>query len=256
MTELSTEATSPRGGVQLIARIADILRALERAPEGLGLTELSGQTGLAKSTAHRLVSALVAEDFVINGPDGRLRLGRGIAQIGAAARSSLRQDLRPILIRLAAELDETADLSVLDGSAARFIDQVPSKQRLRAVSAIGVTFPLHSTANGKALLAALPPEQAAAILPARLSADTRHTITSRRKLWAELDRIRSADGIAYDRQEHTNGICAVGGVVRDAYGIAGAISIPVPATRFTEIEKQLVEHLRLAIADATAALGG
>jgi DNA-binding IclR family transcriptional regulator len=255
MTDLSTDPTSQRSSVQLIARTADILRALESAPQGLGLTELSAKVGLAKSTVHRLVAALVAEEFVDSARDGRLRLGRGLAQLGAAARSSLRQDLRPILVRLAGDLDETIDLAVLDGSLARFIDQIPSSQRLRAVSAVGVTFPLHSTANGKALLAALPRDQAAALLPARLSADTPNTITSRRDLWAELDRI-GGDGIAYDREEHTEGICAVGAVVRDAYGIAGAISVPVPLPRFAAREKELVTHLRAAVAEATEALGG
>jgi DNA-binding IclR family transcriptional regulator len=256
MTELPVDPAARRSGVQLIGRTADILRALGAVPEGLGLTELAAEAGLAKSTVHRLVTALVAEDFVESTRDGRLRLGRGLAQLGAAARSSLRQDLRPILVRLAGDLDETTDLSVLDGSSARFIDQIPSTQRLRAVSAVGVTFPLHSTANGKALLAAMPPEQAAAILPSRLSADTPNTITSRRELWAELDRIRAAGGIAYDREEHTEGICAVGAVVRDAYGIAGAISVPVPVPRFPAREEELVTHLRAAVADATDALGG
>jgi DNA-binding IclR family transcriptional regulator len=256
MTELSTDSHLKRSSVQLIARTADILRALESAPEGLGLTELSAEVGLAKSTVHRLVTALVAEDFVGSTRDGRLRLGRGLAQLGAAARSSLRQDLRPILVRLAAELDETTDLSILDGSTMRFIDQIPSTHRLRAVSAVGVTFPLHSTANGKALLAALPAEQVAALLPARLSADTPKTITTRRDLWDELDRIRASGGIAYDREEHTEGICAVGAVVRDAYGIAGAISVPVPAQRFSARERELVTHLSAAVTEATEALGG
>ena len=36
-----------------------------------------------------------------------------------------------------------------------FVDQVIGSQRLRAVSAVGETFPLYCTANGKAYLAAL-----------------------------------------------------------------------------------------------------
>ena len=47
----------------------------------------------------------------------------------------------------------------------RFVDQVPAPRRLRATSAVGELFPLHCTANGKALLAALPAAEAAALLP-------------------------------------------------------------------------------------------
>jgi DNA-binding IclR family transcriptional regulator len=244
-----------RAGMQLVARAAEVLRALEAAPQGLTLSVLSVAVGLPKSTVHRIVAALEAEDFVGSAATGRLRLGRGLAQLGAAARGALRQELRPILVRAAQELEETVDLSILDGGEARFIDQIPSTHRLRAVSAVGVSFPLHSTANGKALLAALPPEQASALLPPRLSRDTRNTITSRRELWAELDRVRE-QGIAFDHEEHTDGICAVGAVVHDAYGIAGAISIPVPLPRFAARKDELVAALRLYVAEANEVLGG
>ena len=243
-----------RNGLQLIGRAADVLRALGATPEGMTLSELAQAVGLAKSTTHRIVGALESEDFVGTSAEGRLRLGRGLSQLGASARGALRLELRPILVRLAQETAETVDLSILDGGAATFIDQIPSTQRLRAVSAVGISFPLHSTANGKALLAALPPEQAAAILPTRLQRDTPKTITSRRELWSELDEIR-ATGIAYDREEHTDGISAVGAVVRDAYGVAGAISIPVPSARFAAREAELVEAVRRAVDEAEAAFG-
>jgi DNA-binding IclR family transcriptional regulator len=39
-------------------------------------------------------------------------------------------------------------------------------------------------------------------------------------------------GIAYDLEEHTEGICAVGAAFLDPIGRAVALSIPVPTTRF------------------------
>lgn len=247
--------TPKRTGLQLIGRAADVMRALQHAPDGLSLSELALAVGLAKSTVHRLVGALQDEDFVKTGRDGKWRLGRGLAQLGAAARETLRDELRPYLLRLAREVDETVDLSVPDGPGVRFIDQVLSTRRLVAVSAIGVTFPLHCTANGKALLAAMPADQAAAILPPRLAAHTPATITSRRALWTELEAIRAA-GVAFDREEHTEGICAVGAIVRDAYGPAAAISIAAPTQRFAGEEQQLVGHLSALCAEASHTLGG
>jgi DNA-binding IclR family transcriptional regulator len=241
--------------IQVISRAASILRALEHAPPGgLGLSDLARAAGVPKSTAHRLVAALEAEELVGATPAGGLQLGRGIARLGAATRDRLRDQAHPVLLRLHDELDETVDLAVLDGAAVRFVDHIPAPHRLRAVSAIGAAFPLHCTANGKALLAALPDDQAAALLPARLLEMTEHTITTRSALWEELGRIR-VEHVAYDREEHTLGICAVGVVVHDPYGPAAAISVPVPTQRFAGQERQLADAVISAGHACSAALG-
>ena len=52
-------------------------------------------------------------------------------------------------------MSETVDLSAVKGDHLVFVDQVTGSQRLRAVSAVGETFPLYCTANGKAYLAQL-----------------------------------------------------------------------------------------------------
>jgi DNA-binding IclR family transcriptional regulator len=235
--------------------VADVLRALSDAPEGLSLSELAAAVAMPKSTVHRLISALEAEDFVTPAGRGKIHLGRGIARLGAATRGGLRDEVRPFLLRLHQNLEETVDLSVLDDGGALFIDHIPAPHRLRAVSAVGASFPLHCTANGKALLAAMAEDEAAAVLPTRLPALTPKTIISRKELWKELQRIRQ-DGVAYDREEHTLGICAVGAVINDPYGAVAAISVPVPALRFTGNEAGLARGLSRVCADCSRALGG
>ncbi len=244
-----------RNGIQVVARVGDVMRALAAAPEGLGLTELAATVRMPKSTVHRLVSALELEEFVTSSSTGKIHLGRGIARIGAATRDSLRDQARPFLLRLHQVLEETVDLSIQDGTAVRFIDHIPAPHRLRAVSAVGAAFPLHCTANGKALLATMRDEEVAAVLPSRLTSFTPHTITSRRELAEELERIR-ATGVAYDREEHTLGICAVGAVVRDPYGPVGAISVPVPAQRFEGNEAGLARCLGEVCEQCTEEFGG
>ncbi len=245
-----------RSGVQSIARAAAVLRALERAPAGLSLTELAAATELPKSTAHRIVAALATEQLVAHDRGGSVRLGAAAARLGAASREALGERLRPVLLSLRRQLDETVDLAVLDGAAVRFVDQVPAPRRLRATSAVGELFPLHCTANGKALLAALPEARALSLLPDPLPRLTPQTIVSREQLLAELAAIRRA-GIAFDREEHTEGICAVGAAV-GAPGdpAAAAISVPVPSQRFTAAEERIVAATREAAAAATALLSG
>lgn len=252
----STRSTgAQRNGVQSIARAAAVLRALGAAPEGLALGELAAAVALPKSTVHRLVQALAAEDLARAPAGGRIRLGPGLARLGAAAQDALADTLRLPLQDLRRELDETADLAVLDGAGVRFIDQAPAPHRLRAVSAVGSTFPLHCTANGKALLAALGDDAVRDLLPARLPRFTAATITARDALLADLARVRRT-GVAVDREEHTDGICAVAAAICDADGPVAAFSVPVPTQRFRGNERRYGAAVRAAADRASLLLAG
>lgn len=244
-----------RHGVQAIARAATVLRALEVAPEGLGISELAAATQLPKSTVHRIAAALAEEDLVAHGADGRVRLGSGITRLAVAGREALGERLRPALLGLRRRLDETVDLAVLDGTSVRFIDQVPAPRRLRAVSSVGELFPLHCTANGKALLAALPQSRASELLPARLERFTANTIVSLPKLLAELEEIQDS-GVAVDREEHTEGICAVGAAILTGDEAVAAISVPVPVQRFRGREDELAAAVGAAAEAARRLLDG
>ena len=72
--------------------------------------------------------------------------------------------LHPHLVALRDEVDETVDLSILSGGSAVFIDQIAGQQRLVALSGIGERFPLHCTANGKAILACFDKQDAVALI--------------------------------------------------------------------------------------------
>lgn len=247
--------TQTGGGVQAIARAAHVLRALERAPEGIGLADLAATVELPKSTVHRLLAALAAEDLVELGPEGTARLGSGLVRLGAATRRGLRFRLAPVMLRLRRELDETVDLAILEGDAVTFVEQFPAPHRLRAVSGVGTSFPAHCTANGKALLAALTDEEVELLLPTRLERFTERTITSRSGLLAELREIRER-GVAFDIEEHTEGICAIGAAVADPAGPAGAISVPIPTQRFADRRDEYAGLVAAAAAEGTRALGG
>jgi len=226
-------------GIQVIARAADILRALRSAVGGLSQAEVAEQVGLARSTIHRLLNALEDEGLVENGPRGRYRLGPEIGRLADTARRGVISSIHPLLEELSHELNETADLSVLDRDRATFLDQVVTPHRLLAVSSVGESFPLHCTANGKAFLAGMPPQDQARALAGRLVALTPRTITDPAELARELEKVRE-DGIAYDREEHAEGICAIGIVLR---GLAVAVSVPLPAQRFYGREAELRDAL-------------
>src|SRR5262245_23467737 len=231
-----------QNGVQVIERAARILRELAEFPDdGLSLNSLAERSGLARSTVHRLVVALQAESFVVPAsPGGRVKLGPGLVALAVVATPDLVREIHPWAARLSHEINETVDISVLQHNQVLFVDQIAAPRQLRAVSAVGSLFPAHCPAPGKALLSALGDERVMELLPADLESLTPNTITKRHALIAELETVRRT-GIAYDREEHTPGICAVAGVVKDANGRMASISVPMPAQRFYGHEQKHAE---------------
>jgi DNA-binding IclR family transcriptional regulator len=152
------------------------------------------------------------------------------------------------------KLGETVDLSVLKGFSAVFTDQVPGAHRLRAVSAVGDAFPLHCTANGKALLSVMPKQTLERFLRAPLPRMTAATIVKPGDLLLSIEACAKS-GVAFDIEEHTEGICAVGTAFLDPLRRCIALSIPVPTTRFNAMKTELVKELLKARAAFIQALG-
>lgn len=240
---MSSSPSSPgpdakAGSIQVIVRAAQVLRAIREIPGGASQAELSEKLDLPKTTVHRILTALEEEELIVDGGGARprYRIGPEVMRLAAAAERDLVGHLHPQLVELSAETGETIDLSVLQRGQVMFIDQVEGSHRLRAVSAVGETFPAHACAPGKALLAALPLSRMEGQLPPRLEVFTAKTISTHSAFREELDRVRSR-GLAFDHEEHNEGISAVG-VAIEMDGVPMAVSIPVPTQRFQGQEEQ------------------
>jgi DNA-binding IclR family transcriptional regulator len=234
-----TSTTNRDEGIQVLRRAAAALDEIAAEPGHLRLVDLGERLGLAKSTVRRLLVGLVEVGLVSVDSNGRFSLGDRLLGFGSATGAHIAAIFRPTIERVATATDgETVDLSVLRGQRMWFVDQIESSHRLRAVSAIGVRFPLAGTANGKAALAALDDadvEVALARMPREVAAELR----------LEIDEIRST-GIAFDRDEHTAGISAAAIARRSVGDNVIAISVPTPTERFAEKQDQIVAALRAA----------
>lgn len=200
----------------MLRRAAAAMDEIASAPGELRLVDLEARLGLAKSTVRRLLVGLVEVGFAGVDEQGRFSLGDRLLGLGGADSARLAAIFRPTLEGIADATGETADLSVLQGRQMLFIDQVESAHRLRAVSAVGVRFPLESTANGKAAMELL------------------------------ADEALAHSAVMFDRDEHTVGISAAGIAGRSPGGHIVAISVPAPTDRFTRNEKRIVSALRAA----------
>lgn len=237
-------ATNRDEGIQVLRRAAAALDEIAAEPGTLRLVDLGERLGLAKSTVRRLLVGLTEVGLVSADAQGRFSLGERLLGYGSFTGANLSALFRPTIERVATATDgETVDLSVLRGHRMLFIDQIESTHRLRAVSAVGVRFPLHGTANGKAALAALDDADAEAAL-ARFDPEVADGLRS------EIAEIRGV-GIAFDRDEHTQGISAAAIAGRVNGDNVVAISVPTPTERFLEKEQRIVTALRTA-ADSPA----
>jgi DNA-binding IclR family transcriptional regulator len=239
------DSRESRNGVQVLSRAATILRLLAAdSTGGLTFSELVARAGLPRTTVHRIRYALEHEGFVATDEaTGRLRLGPGLLQLGVASRRNLPAVVKPYLERLSTEINETVDLTVLDGMNVLFIAQIPAPQRaLMVVSRVGARFPAFCTANGKALLAQLPVDDLRRRLPRRLETPARHQTVTREDLLKELAEVRET-GVAYDREEHHVGICGVGVAIADMDGTMASVSVPMPAARFLDDADTVVSAL-------------
>lgn len=250
MAQKSLEPRNPaapsaddRTQIQVIARAAAILRALENQDLGLSLGQIASQVDLPRSTVQRIVAALQAERLLITAaPQGGVRLGPALIRIAASVRVDSVALARPLIIELSQTLEETVDVSLPKRDRAIFVDQVAGAQRLRAVSAIGEDFPLHCTANGKAFLATLDDGAITTLIGRRYEKRTKATRTSFVALRRDLEIIRS-NGYALDFEEHTEGVCAAGIELRGVTGEILLVSVPVPSARFAARSATIIDRL-------------
>ena len=223
----------------MLRRAAAALDEIAAEPGQLRLVDLSERLGLAKSTARRLLVGLVEVGLASVDSQGHFSLGERLLGFGGDDAARIAAIFRPTIERVARATDgETVDLSILRGQRMWFVDQIESSHRLRAVSAIGVRFPLNGTANGKAALAVLDDSEVQAVL-ARFAPEVADGLRG------DIAEIRRT-GIAFDRDEHTPGISAAAIARRTLDDNVIAISVPAPTERFLEKEQRIVSALRAA----------
>lgn len=247
---------TPNGGVQVIARVAQILRAIGNEPKGLSLTQLAQRLDLPRSTVQRIVTALVSEGLLASAsPKGGVRLGPEFVRLAATSRLDLWREVEPFMQEVFNAVGETVDCAVMDGQVVRVVAVIPSQHQLRAVAETGATFPIHCSSKGKALLAEFDAETLTRMLPTKLKRLTPNTEIRRDVLLGEIDQVRMA-GVAFDIEGTTVGICAVAIALWDPMGSLVAISVAVPTQRFETERAEIVRILLDVRARALASFSG
>jgi IclR family acetate operon transcriptional repressor len=232
----------------VLGRAFALLTAFRPGEVELSLAELARRTGLARSTAHRLLAELARFDAVER-VDGRVRLGMRLFELGSLVprQLGLREAATPFLADLFEATRETVHLAIPDGVEVVYVQKLDSTGAPAVPSRVGGRMPAHCTGIGKAMLAFGPPDRLEAVLAAGLRRRTPRTVIAPGRLAQDLAVVRDR-GFAVEHEESTVGITCVAAPVLDPAGVAvAAVSITGWVGR--------MDAARLAPAVRTAALG-
>jgi DNA-binding IclR family transcriptional regulator len=221
-----------------VRKAIEVLGSFTPQRHSWSLSDLARHLQIPKSTTHNLLRTLKDFDFVQQDEHAKVyRLGPRALEIGLtfARGSDLLAHARTELNRLAEQTGETVKFGVLSNNQVLIVAAVESLHQLHTRGDLGTRWPLHSSSLGKAILSALPWDQAAAILGASgMPRFTRTTLQTLQDAEVEMEQIRMR-GYAVDRQENEPGVCCVAAPVSDPLkGSVAAISISGPSARLCD----------------------
>ena len=194
------------------------------------LDELAEAVGVHKSTVLRLLRTLEAHRFVQREGPHHYRLGTALFDLAQQSLDELdvRRCAEPALRELNQRTGHTVHLASYEDGEAVYIDKFESRHAVRMYSRIGKRAPLHCTAVGKVLVAAMPPQRRQAIAESlEYQKMTENTITSAERYLAELELVAER-GYAIDNAEHEDFIHCIAAPISGPGGVLAAASLSVP----------------------------
>lgn len=234
-------------GVQSITRIFSLIEVLSAHPKGASLQAVSAESGLAKSTAHRLLASLISLGYAVQDSvttHYRLTLKMFELSSGIVNDMDILSVARDHLDRLSRDADEAVHLVVQDGADTVYIYKADAGTGgMRMSSHVGLRIPMYCTGVGKAILATQSYADAERVWKqSDIRALTPHTITDFDAFIEQLRRVR-ADGYAVDDEENELGIRCVAlavpgmrGRAEAAFSISG-LAARMPRPRIEELAR-------------------
>lgn len=225
-------------------KVFTVLDFLVREKRAFSIKELSEIFNIHPSTLYRILATLKKRNYVMQEQDTKnYRISYAfLAFFHTLSFDSLLLSYRGHLKikELALRTGFTASLSVKEEYGAYYIDRVEPPDNIKLATNVGTEVPLHTSASGKAILAHLDPKEREMFLQLHpLTPYTAKTITSREELEEELERVRRANGIAWDLEETQKGVFCIGAPIFLPHGrILGAVAIGGPLFLFEESKKE------------------
>ncbi|GGX07020.1 transcriptional regulator [Streptomyces malachitofuscus] len=236
-------------------RLLSVLAAFDHEHPSLTLTDISRRSGLALTTAHRLVGALARWGALERDASGAYHVGLRLWELAALAPRgpALRQVALPYLEDLYEATHENVQLAVRDGREVVYTEWLSGRSAVGVHIRVGARWPLHATGVGLVLLAHSDPGVQEEYCAGPLVPFTPHTITEPGELRRTLAEVRRS-GVAVSDRQITEDALSVAAPVRGPDGtVAAAVSVVVP--RSDARLPALSPAVRLAARGISRALG-
>jgi DNA-binding IclR family transcriptional regulator len=222
-----------------ISSLAKGIKTLELLVENekLSVSDVAKYLQINRAGSHRQLATLKYLGYVEKNDSNTYQLTSKILELGlrCANRFEIRKLARPYMVELSADFRETVNLGLFESNEILHLDKIDSREILRIDSSLGSRAPAYCTALGKAILSVLSANELDAYLKkVKLKRHGPNTITSKKQLRRELQNTLKA-GVAIDKEELAAGLCCISSPIFDHTGhVSYAISLSVPAIRFTE----------------------
>lgn len=207
-----------------------------------GITQLSNELNLAKSTISRLIKTLHLYGYVKKDEQTRkYSLGTKILSLYGSFMSKLEivKEAHPFLVALAKETSEAVQLAELEGSNVIYLEQIKSAFPIEIFAHIGRINPIHCTSSGKLLLAYQEDSVIDDILNVKLEKFTSSTIIDFETLKKELQGIKKL-GYSYIENEFIDGIVSIAAPIRDHNkNVIAAVSLVGPVQRIDGVKRKI-----------------
>jgi len=241
-----------------VVKAFEILKLIASNKEGLGISEIARELGMAKSTVHGMCSAL--EELGAARRDAqtkRYTLGFTLFELGKAAYSQIElKDLaRPFMEELMEKTQTSVFLGVLNWDHVTILDVVEPRTELKITSPIGTTIPLFAGAVGKVFLAMMDQEHALRLIRSKgLTKYTDNSITDVNRYLEEMEAVK-AQGFAADDEEYLLGVRAVAApIIRGSHAMSAIWAVGFKASldrdnmkALTALTKEAAETIRRAV---------
>ncbi len=225
-----------------ILKVGQLLALFDGDHPEWRVSDAAQKLGIAKSSAHDLMSSLTHIGLLTQTEEGRYRLGWKLMELSEILQetSELRTVARPIMEQLGRQYQETLHLAILDRCKVVYLDKIEGRQMIRVeISGLGTHLYPHCTGVGKVMMAHLPSAQVEDVIRQNgLPRFTDNTITQADTLRMELEVIRRR-GFGYDMGEVVSDLrCVAAPIYNYRRKAIAALSMSVPVYRFERSETE------------------
>ena len=249
-----TNRNPRRGSTRLssVTTAIHLLKTFTLEDSELGISDLAKRLGVAKSTVHRLASALLDEGLLQQSPEtGRYSIGIGLFTLGSLVRARLdvTSESRHILNELREKSGENVRLAVLERQSAVLLHDLESPQTLRLRSATGQLRPAYCSAEGLCLLSGLREPELKKFLEAPRAPRRPNTPVDEEELRNHIRKVKR-QGYAIEDEICDEGTRAIAAPIYNADGrIVAAVGVAGPRIRIRKSQFNKLAQTVVAAAE-------